>query len=552
MNNHSLLVSGIFIATLSSSFFVEAADTCGLTHTLPNDQWQQVSLPCEPGGGGTIAEVFSDDISDAFGGGEEDSRYGENWILFKYDGINNQYITLSEDSKLEAGVGYWIIQRSGGEATLDLPADSSVAAAVKGAGCPSTEGCYEIALSTQSNAIGWNMIGSPLGYTPALSAARIRMDSGVCADGCELKNAQSNDFVHGSVWSYSSAAGYDKESYAEGQWKPWAGYWLATLKNADGLNPTLLVPVEEPAKCSVAMNAAPLTKDQLKEMIKNKADVSQVNTSQITDMSYLFARASDFNQDISCWDVSSVTDMGGLFFGTTQFNQDIGGWNVGSVTNMGDMFYKAAKFNQDIGNWEVSSVTNMRGMFFGAAQFNQDIGNWEVSSVTDMGSLFFGTTQFNQDIGGWNVGSVTNMGDMFHNAAEFNQDIGNWEVSSVTNMRGMFFGAAQFNQDIGNWEVSSVTNMRSMFINAKNFNQNINDWDVSKVASMSQMFNGARAFNQDISDWDVSQVINMSFMFRGARAFTQQDLSGWNVSKVTKHNNFFDGAGSGNIEPNWQ
>ena len=552
MNNNSLLVSGIFIATLSSSSFVEAADTCGLTHTLPNDQWQQVSLPCEPGGGGTIAEVFSDDISDAFGGGEEDSRYGENWILFKYDGINNQYITLSEDSKLDTGVGYWIIQRSGGEATLDLPADSSVAAAVKGAGCPSTEGCYEIALSTQSNAIGWNMIGTPLGYTPALSAVQIRADGEGCTEGCDLAVAQSNDVVHGSVWSYGSAAGYDKESYAEGQWKPWAGYWLATLKNADGLDPTLLVPVEEPAKCSVAMNAAPLTKDQLKEMIKNKADVSQVNTSQITDMSYLFAGASDFNQDISCWDVSSVTNMRAMFRGASSFNQDIGNWIVSSVTNMGGMFHNAAEFNQDIGDWKVSSVTNMGAMFYNAAKFNQDIGDWKVSSVTNMWAMFINAAEFNQDIGDWKVSSVTNMGSMFFGATQFNQDIGNWKVGSVTNMKAMFLDASSFNQDIGDWKVSSVTNMWAMFYNAAKFNQDIGDWKVSSVTDMWSMFFGAAQFNQNINDWDVSQVIDMSFMFREARAFTQQDLSGWNVSKVTKHYRFFDGAGSGNIEPNWQ
>jgi len=381
MNSNSLLVSGLFIATFSGSSFGEAADSCGLTHALPNDQWQQVSLPCEPGGAGTVAEVFSDDISDAFAGDE--SSYGNNWVLFKYDGLSNQYITLSESSEVEAGVGYWIIQQSGNEARLDLPADSSVAAAVKGSGCPSSEGCYEISLHTEKDAIGWNMVGSPLGYNGVLSAARIRVDSGACTDGCEWKDAQSNAFVHGSVWSYDGVSGYKEESYTQGQLEPWVGYWSATLKSADGLNPTLLVPIDESPKCSVAMNAAPLTNAQLKEMISKGDDVSQVNTSQIRDMSALFRYNKTFNQDISCWDVSQVISMSFMFYGATAFNQDIGDWNVSQVTSMMYMFGLAAAFNQDIGDWDVSQVTNMAFMFNGASSFTQqDLSQWKVSKVS--------------------------------------------------------------------------------------------------------------------------------------------------------------------------
>jgi surface protein len=43
----------------------------------------------------------------------------------------------------------------------------------------------------------------------------------------------------------------------------------------------------------------------------------------------------------------------------------------------------------------------------------------------------------------------------------------------------------------------------------------------------------------------------MESMFGEAANFTNQDLSSWNVSNVVNHNRFFDGAGSGNIEPIW-
>jgi surface protein len=54
----------------------------------------------------------------------------------------------------------------------------------------------------------------------------------------------------------------------------------------------------------------------------------------------------------------------------------IGNWDTSNVTNMSWMFYDAKEFNEDIGNWDTSNVTNMRGMFYNASKFNEDIGKW--------------------------------------------------------------------------------------------------------------------------------------------------------------------------------
>ena len=184
--------------------------------------------------------------------------------------------------------------------------------------------------------------------------------------------------------------------------------------------------------------------------------INQWGTGQWTSMARAFRGATNLaGQASDTPDLSRVTNMSYMFHYAADFNQDIGDWDVSSVTNMGFMFDDASAFNQDIGDWDVSSVTNMGYMFDDASAFNQDIGDWDVSSVTNMGYMFSGVRVFNQDIGDWDVSSVTNMGVMFNGAAAFNQDISDWDVSSVTNMSSMFSRVTAFNQNLGRWYIDA-------------------------------------------------------------------------------------------------
>ena len=57
---------------------------------------------------------------------------------------------------------------------------------------------------------------------------------------------------------------------------------------------------------------------------------------------------------VSTWDVSRVTDMSWLFHGAVDFNQPIRSWNVSNVIFMRSMFDGAVRFNQPIDGWDVS------------------------------------------------------------------------------------------------------------------------------------------------------------------------------------------------------
>jgi len=94
-----------------------------------------------------------------------------------------------------------------------------------------------------------------------------------------------------------------------------------------------------------------VNKEQLKKMIINNEDVTNLDVSAITDMNGMFATCYRFNQDISKWDVSSVTNMSEMFIYCSIFNQNLSNWNVSSVTNMLLMFHRCTGFNQDLSKW---------------------------------------------------------------------------------------------------------------------------------------------------------------------------------------------------------
>jgi len=202
-------------------------------YTLPHNQWHQIGLPqALPNNANTVGDVFSDDLSGV---------YGTEWILFSYDSVAKRYIELTESSVLEQGKGYWIIQLSGADAELSLPTDSTATPVAALSQCPGTTGGFEITLDTVAGETSWNMLSNAFKFDVMPDQMRIATTSGsICAHGCTLEEAKEVGILHNQFWHSDGHSAYTQ---LEGGHlvKPWYGFWAATLDQADGLDPKLLI-----------------------------------------------------------------------------------------------------------------------------------------------------------------------------------------------------------------------------------------------------------------------------------------------------------------------
>ena len=133
-------------------------------------------------------------------------------------------------------------------------------------------------------------------------------------------------------------------------------------------------------------------------------DVSNLDTSKFTDMSYMFFYCTSIsNIDVSRWNVGNVTSMQGMFYGCTSLKSlNIEGWNTSSVSNMSNLFNGCKSLTSlNVNNWDVSNVSNVSGMFDGCLSLKSiNLSNWDTRSIKDMSFFFRGSGDLIVDMSG--------------------------------------------------------------------------------------------------------------------------------------------------------
>ena len=250
-------------------------------------------------------------------------------------------------------------------------------------------------------------------------------------------------------------------------------------------------------------------------------DLSGLDTSQVTDMSSMFAGCESLTSvDLSGLDTSKVTDMSNMF-----------GW-------VGWSYSCPSLVSVNLSGLDTSKVTNLAGMFAGCRSLvSIDLSGWDTSRVTDMSKMFSGCESLKAlDLSRLDTSSVVSMHEMFENCTSLaSLNLSGWDTSKVTDMSSMFrYCSSLASLDLSGLDTSKVTDMSKMFSGCKSLKAlDLSRLDTSKVTDMSYMFAGCSSLaSLDLSGLETARVHSIGFMFYACSSLSSLDLSSFDTLEL--------------------
>ncbi|EMF0190094.1 BspA family leucine-rich repeat surface protein [Enterococcus hirae] len=302
--------------------------------------------------------------------------------------------------------------------------------------------------------------------------------------------------------------------------------------------------------------------------------LSQLDTSNVTDMSYMFFGMSSVTSlDVSSFDTSNVTTMSYMFYGMSSVTGlDVSNFDTSNVTTMGYMFKGMGSVTSlDLSNFDTSNVTDMTDMFFGtslkklilgdtfkfvagkgaltsawkredgkgkaytAADFMKNYGTGDLTAGTYV-SVETGTWGTSPYIFDENTGVLTiEAGELSgYEESPWNSD----KVDSEAIKKIVLAGKVVAPEDSAYLFSSDLTG--SKYLNNLTEIEGLNQLDTSNVTNMREMFKEmSNLTSLDVSGFDTSNVTTMENMFYNISSVTSLDLSVFDTSNVTTMQDMF-------------
>lgn len=165
--------------------------------------------------------------------------------------------------------------------------------------------------------------------------------------------------------------------------------------------------------------------------------------------------------------------------------------DTSNVTNMSYMFYNMSTASIDISNLNTRAATNMSNMFGNSYNLNEIIfgDNFDTTNVTNMANMFNLTALTSLNLSKFKTSKVTNMEQMFRGFKGTTLNLSTFNFSKVTNMQNMF-GACVNLQAItfpAVFDTSKVTWMAYAFSSCTSV-QSLPLFDCSAVTSINNLF----------------------------------------------------------------
>lgn len=159
----------------------------------------------------------------------------------------------------------------------------------------------------------------------------------------------------------------------------------------------------------------------------------------------------------------------GIKFKESTFSSiDLSNADTSNITDMSNMFYSCTSLtSMDLGsNFKTSNVTTIQHMFNGCTSLTSvNFNNFNAQNITSMGSAFSGCTALTSvNFGNIDTSNVTSMQMTFDNCTSLRTiNMSNINTSNITSVRGLFYNCSNLAEiDISNFDLHKCTGSQSL------------------------------------------------------------------------------------------
>lgn len=292
---------------------------------------------------------------------------------------------------------------------------------------------------------------------------------------------------------------------------------------------------------------------ELEKLIVEDGVVLTGNCSSLFDISYMGSSTLQFNGHIHTENLTNTSSMfSSEFGGITIVGLDLTDFDTSGVTDMSKMFYNCNLEELDLSSLDTSSVTDMKEMFSACSAKKITFGDkFDTSKVFSMSQMFSGCSSLEElDVSGFNTANVGNapensyyydyesgMYSMFSGCSSLKKlDLSSFDTSQNTTMQYMFKDCSSLEEikTGDNFNIKSLhgEGFRYMFcgcsslkaIDLSSFGAPSED-NESPASSIEHMFAGCSSLRKiDLSDADLSNVDDFEYAFQNCTSLEEVSL----------------------------
>ena len=327
-------------------------------------------------------------------------------------------------------------------------------------------------------------------------------------------------------------------------------------------------------------------------------DIENLNTQNVTDMSYMFYRCDGLTSlDVSNFNTQKVEDMSEMFSVCSGLKSlNVSHFDTQNVKNMNSMFYSCKRLTSlDVSNFNTQNVTDMRYMFSWCEGLNSlDLSKFDTQNVEYMNNMFWSSsalkTIYVSDK--FVTTKVSSGGDMFkgctslkgaidyvasktdYTYANYNTGYFTLKPATAYAVFNKVDGTLTFRYDDSKpagaydlkegdvrpaWNDEQSTNINKVvfdasfakarptscycwFYRCENLTkiEDIENLNTQNVTDMSYMFYSCeRLTSLDVSNFNTQNVTDMRYMFSWCEGLNSLDLSKFDTQNVEYMNNMF-------------